>query len=77
MLVYDKIRVKIQSFNPPSALNPGIAFKMALKPNLSFSSCDNPMLGIMNVDIRIKMTAALNAIAVRLTESLCPMEIYY
>jgi hypothetical protein len=49
---------------------------MALKPNLSFSSCDNPVIGIMSVDVRIKMTAALSAIAVRLLESIVPMLVY-
>ena len=57
----------------PSALNPGIAFKMARKPNRSFSSCVNPILGIMNVDVRIKMTAALCAITVTLIDSVVPI----
>lgn len=49
---------------------------MALKPSLSFSSCDNPVLGIMNVDIKIKMTATWSAITVCRIELVVPSQKY-
>lgn len=49
---------------------------MALKPNLSFWSCDNPVIGIMNVEVRIKKAMARSAIDGHLIASIVPIKKY-